>query len=101
MAASRAETSIENRRDPRHELADQVTIRFEAGAIVGPGQNISQQGVFFTALASIPVTVQIAGREPALRGELVRVETMGDGRVGLAVRFVEPSPQALGGADGR
>lgn len=95
MDQPRAQTSIENRRDPRYGLEEQVTIRFEAGTIVGPGQNISLQGVFFTAAASIPVTVEIAGRADVVRGELVRVETMGDGRVGIAVRFQQPNPGLL------
>lgn len=95
MTQPRVHTSIENRRDPRVDLSEQVTIRFEAGSIVGPGQNISQQGVFFTAPASIPVTVTIDGKDEVLRGELVRVETMGDGRVGIAVRFLAPNPGLL------
>jgi hypothetical protein len=95
MTHASAQTGIENRRDPRIELAEQVTIRFEAGEIVGPGQNISLQGVFFTAPASIPVTVRIAGKSEVVRGELVRVETMGDGRVGIAVRFVAPQPDLV------
>ena len=95
MAEQRAQTSIDNRRDPRIGLAEQVTIRFEAGTIVGPGQNISLQGVFFTTATSLPVTVEVAGRSEVVRGELVRVETMGDGRVGIAVRFLQPSPALL------
>lgn len=95
MTQERPQTSIGNRRDPRVDLTEQVTIRFEAGSIVGPGQNISQQGVFFTAAASIPVTVRIAGKDEVVYGELVRVETMGDGRVGIAVRFVAPHPNLV------
>lgn len=96
MNEPRAQTSIDNRRDPRVDLAKQVTIRFEAGSIVGPGQNISLQGVFFTAPASIPVTVSIDGVDEVVQGQLVRVETMGEGRVGIAVRFLEPNPRLLG-----
>lgn len=86
----------DSRRDPRIGMGETVTITFDAGAIVGPGQNISATGVFFTAAASIPVTVRIAGVETAVPGELVRVESMGDGRVGIAVRFVAPNPTLLG-----
>lgn len=95
MTYERPQTSIDNRRDPRVDLTEQVTIRFEAGQIVGSGQNISQQGVFFTATASIPVTVRIEGKDEVVYGELVRVESMGNGRVGIAVRFVAPNPGLL------
>lgn len=95
MSEPRPPATIDSRRDPRVDLSQQVTIRFEAGSIVGPGQNISQQGVFFTAAASIPVTVAIDGRDEVVRGELVRVETMGDGRVGIAVRFLAPNPALM------
>ncbi|MCB9887709.1 MAG: PilZ domain-containing protein [Planctomycetes bacterium] len=92
-------TSIENRRDPRYELDRQVTLEFAAGAIVGPGENISQQGVFFTTDGKLPVTVRIAGTDVAVQGELVRYEAMGDGRVGIAVRFAAPEPDLLGTPD--
>lgn len=95
MNEPRAPSTIDNRRDPRVDLSQQVTIRFDAGSIVGPGQNISLQGVFFTATASIPVTVAIDGKDEVVRGELVRVETMGDGRVGIAVRFLAPNPALM------
>ena len=64
-----------------------VTIRLAGGAIVGNGQNVSEQGVFFLSEGSIPVTVEIDGREGSLPGELVRIENMGAGMVGIAVKF--------------
>lgn len=91
----RAQTGIEQRRDPRFDLSGQVAIEFDAGTIVGPGQNVSQQGVFFTAPASIQVHVRIPGRAAPIPGELVRVESMGDGSVGLAVRFAEAHPELV------
>jgi hypothetical protein len=75
-------------------MAEQVTITFTCRSIVGPGQNISAQGVFFVADTSIPVDVRIDGVESAVAGELVRVQSMGEGRVGIAVRFVGPPPSA-------
>jgi hypothetical protein len=93
MSDKTAAAGVDSRREPRVHLAEQVTIRFDSGSIVGPGQNVSSQGVFFTAAASIPVTVRIDGKELELPGELVRVETMGDGRVGIAVRFLAPVPE--------
>ena len=95
MTEPTAKTGIAARRDARVDLGEQVTIHFDAGCIVGPGQNISAQGVFFTAAATIPVTVRIAGRAQVVYGELVRVETMGDGQVGIAVRFAEAHPELM------
>lgn len=82
----------EIRRASRVDLDGEVTIRFDSGAILGSGQNISEQGVFFTAAAALPVTVHLAGRGE-VRGELVRLETIGDGRIGIAVRFHEVRPE--------
>ncbi|MFM1871553.1 MAG: hypothetical protein RL398_975 [Planctomycetota bacterium] len=87
--------SIENRRDPRYDLDREVALEISADAIVGPGQNISQQGVFFTAQTKVPVTVRIAGRAEPIPGELVRFESMGGGRVGIAVRFDAPLADPL------
>ncbi len=84
-------TGTEARRDRRIGLDGDVTIRFDAGTLAGSGQNISLQGVFFTADGSLPVTVHVAGRGD-VRGQLVRVEAMGDGRFGIAVRFDDVQP---------
>ncbi len=92
MSEDKTTPTIEHRRDPRVAMDRQVTLEFAAGAIVGPGQNISQQGVFFTAVGGLPVTVHIDGEPVPLKGELVRFESMGEGRVGIAVRFAEPKP---------
>jgi hypothetical protein len=40
------------------------------------------------------VTVRIAGNSQAVRGEVVRFERIGDGRIGIAVRFLDPLPGA-------
>lgn len=88
-------SSIENRRDQRYDFDRQVTLEFAAGAIVGPGENISQQGVFFTTHGKLPVTVRVAGVDGDIEGELVRYESMGDGRVGIAVRFAQARPDLL------
>jgi len=95
MSEPTAKTGVAGRRDARVDLGESVTIDFAAGSIVGSGQNLSAQGVFFTAAASIAVTVRIDGRDQIVRGELVRVETMGDGRVGIAVRFLQAHPELM------
>lgn len=90
MVEQRTPTGIEHRRDERMPLDEAVTVEFGIGTITGSGQNVSAQGVFFVADAPVPVTVRIGGREPGIAGELVRYENMGNGRVGIAVRFLEP-----------
>jgi hypothetical protein len=85
------QTQASQRQDPRQPLDGQVTVRFEACTLEGSGQNVSAQGVFFTAMAAIPVTVVVAGHGE-LQGQLVRVESMGGGRLGIAVRFDAPHP---------
>lgn len=95
MQEREAKAGIEARRDPRVELDNEVTIELGAGAITGSGQNISLQGVFFTTEASLPVTVRIQGRGE-VAGRLVRLESMGDGRIGIAVRFDEARPELVG-----
>lgn len=81
--------TLDQRRAPRDDLAAAVTLEFAPGALVGPGKNISQSGVYFTIDAGIAVSLRIAGRDGAVAGELVRVDNMGGGQFGIAVRFVE------------
>jgi hypothetical protein len=92
-----AHNATEARRDERLGLDGDVTVRFDAGTLFGSGQNISLQGIFFTALGSLPVTVHVAGRGD-VRGHLVRVESLGDGRFGIAVRFDDEQPGLVPGA---
>ncbi len=70
-------------------MAERVAITLDAGSIIGTGQNISAQGLYFMTEGSIPVTVRVGGVESPLRGELVRITAMGDGRLGIAVRFAD------------
>ena len=93
MSQPTTTTSVDQRLNPRHELQESVTIEFEAGSLVGSGQNISVQGVFFTTTDALPVTVRINGKSETVRAELVRYETLGDGQVGIAVRFLKPLPK--------
>lgn len=77
----------DHRRDIRVPIDDEVTIEIAPQNIVGPGKNVSAQGVYFTTSASVRVNVRIAGQSASVPGELVRVESMGDGTIGIAVRF--------------
>lgn len=91
----RVQTANESRDSQRVPLSSQVAIDFESTSIVGPGENISSQGVYFTAEGCVRVTVRI-GTGRAVTGRLVRLESMGGGRVGLAVQFDEPIDGAAG-----
>lgn len=82
--------AADGRRDTRQPLTGEVTVTFPAEAIHGSGQNISSQGLYFTAQGSLRVQVHIEGRAEPVPAELVRVESMGNGRMGVAVRFLEP-----------
>lgn len=92
MAQEPTSTGVDSRRGERVPLEGAVTVELDAAVIAGSGQNISPQGVFFTADGALPVRVRIHGSEHGVRGELVRYESMGDGRVGIAVRFLEAPP---------
>lgn len=96
MTDSTPHTST-NRQFERVGFDSAVTIRLATDTIVGSGQNVSEQGVFFVTEASIPVTVQIEGREGTLPGELVRIENMGAGLVGIAVKFNDSHSELVDG----
>ncbi len=84
------DVSVDERRDtPRVPMGETVTIKIHTDTIVGPGQNISAQGVFFIADAAIKVSVSILGVPEPVAGQLVRVQHMGEGKLGIAVRFEE------------
>ncbi len=82
-----ATSASDLRRDIRVPIDDEVTIEIAPQNIVGPDKNVSAQGVYFTTTASVRVNVRIAGQSASVPGELVRVESMGDGTIGIAVRF--------------
>jgi hypothetical protein len=85
-------TQLRGRTGPRADLDGRVRVRFETDTLVGSGENIATQGVFFTADGGLRVTVEIEGVAGTMAGELVRIESMGDGRLGIAVKFAEPNP---------
>ncbi len=84
------DVGVDERRDsPRVAMGETVTIKIHTDTIVGPGQNISAQGVFFIADAELRVSVSISGVAEPVDGTLVRVQHMGEGKLGIAVRFEE------------
>jgi len=92
-------SSINTRRAERVGFDGSVTIRFDGGDIVGSGQNVSEQGVFFVSETPIKVNVEIGGREGQMIGELVRIENMGAGAVGIAVKFDDMHTDLVDGGD--
>ncbi|MBM3961224.1 MAG: PilZ domain-containing protein [Planctomycetes bacterium] len=94
MKQDKTNPRIRGRQSPRVDLQSDVTIDLEANTLVGSGDNISLQGVFFTTDEPITVTVHVADH-CVVRGKLVRLESMGDGRYGIAVRFDEAQPHLL------
>jgi hypothetical protein len=77
--------SISKREQERLRLATDVSVTFQAEPVTGPGQNISQSGVFFIAEEDVRVTVRLGDQE--VEGYLVRAENHGSGKTGLAVKF--------------
>ncbi len=87
--ASGGSTGVQQRRaSARSHLDGTVTVHIDAQNVVGPGQNISADGVFFVAEGALRVLVEVEGAAGRRRGEVVRVQSMGEGRIGIAVRFV-------------
>lgn len=94
MKPTKASPGIRGRQAPRVDLSSDVTIQLDDITLVGSGDNISLQGVFFTTDEPITVSVQVADHGE-VRGKLVRLESMGDGRYGIAVRFDEAQPHLM------
>ena len=90
-SVSRKQAEVAERRsEDRRRNTAPVEVHFGDLQIVGEGGNRSGTGVYFIAEASAPVDVVVDGQ--VRRAELVRVENLGHGRLGVAVRFVDTSP---------
>jgi len=87
MSGTRPVDTDDRRGSGRRPCATDVTVVFDDGPLVGPSENLSREGVFFVARASLRVRVKV-GDDEWIEGEVVRVQSMGDGNVGLAVKFV-------------
>jgi hypothetical protein len=94
MKPTKVQPGIRGRQTPRVDLSSDVTIQLGETTLVGSGDNISLQGVFFTTDEPITVSVQVADHGE-VRGKLVRLESMGDGRFGIAVRFDDAQPHLM------
>ena len=83
-------TQVDERRVVRREqLEGVVTVQFDEHTVVGPGQNVSDEGVFFVVEDALRVKVQLDSGGDAWRdAEVIRVQSMGDGKLGIAIKFV-------------
>ncbi len=82
-----SDTTVHDRRDQARAVHEgDVAVEFVPQTLVGPGQNISDEGVFFVADGALTVRVDV-GDGTQREAEIVRVQSMGEGRVGVAVRF--------------
>jgi hypothetical protein len=88
--ASTSQDTADRRAAERRPFGGEVTVSFRDLELVGPGRNISTTGVYFVAAARPIVHVAIEGRDEPVPAELIRFETLADGQVGVAVRFLEP-----------
>ncbi len=84
----------ERRRDDRQAVAGAVRVRLPTQDVVGPGENVSAEGLFFVITGALEVEVTLPGESLVRRGELVRVAAMSEGRVGIAIKF--PTTSAAG-----
>lgn len=82
-------SASERRLESRDDFEGEVTIDLTGIRLAGPGRNVSNSGVYFVAEGTPRVQVRIEGADGTRLGELVRVERLGAGRVGVAVRFVD------------
>lgn len=60
--------------------------------LLGPSANLSPEGVYFLAEGSIPVTVSVSieGRRRAVKGRIVRVGSVNERTLGVAIQFETP-----------
>ena len=87
METKEPTADVQDRRiGDREPIDGTVTVQFEEQQVVGPGQNMSEEGVFFIVEAALRVRVRVDGEWRL--AEVIRVQSMGEGKLGMAVRFV-------------
>lgn len=88
-----AENKGDDRRgSPRDSRTVPVEVHFEKLKLLGPSANLSPEGVYFLAEAAIPVsvTISVEGKKRILKGRVVRVGSVNDKTLGIAIQFEEP-----------
>jgi hypothetical protein len=81
----RQSTAGERRDTTRQPTDAQVEVLWVEPGVVGSGQNISDDGVYFVTPGPVRVRVRVEGVE--LDGELVRAQSLDGSQTGIAVRF--------------
>jgi hypothetical protein len=81
--------SAERRRATRHVVHERVEMRLELGVVEGETQNISADGINFFADAPLEVSIIIKDGQSSrtIPGHIVRVESVTQSRIAVAVRF--------------
>ncbi|MCB9917426.1 MAG: PilZ domain-containing protein [Planctomycetes bacterium] len=79
----------DRRRDERLPLEGKIIVRMPAQEFAGPSENLSRDGVFFTAGQNLTVEVVLPNGQ-ARSGQIMRIGAVRDGEFGIAVRFDEP-----------
>lgn len=88
--SKRQAVDTDRRGGERVPFAAKVTLRFETAPVAAAGQNISGDGALFVLGEDVPVRVQVEGEAEERRGVLVRMTPHGGGKMGVAVRFLQP-----------
>ena len=89
MATHEPPKTDDRREVDRAPLEHRVTVEVREHRFIGPGQNISEEGVFFEVEDSLPVRVQFGENDEWRDAEIIRVQSMGHGKLGIAVKFIE------------
>lgn len=79
----------ERRRAERNAFDGKVLVDFAGLELSGSARNVSESGVYFVAEGKPRVVVRVDGEPAPKTAEIVRIESLGAGRFGIAVRFVD------------
>ncbi|MFQ5504929.1 MAG: PilZ domain-containing protein [Planctomycetota bacterium] len=77
----------ERRGSERIPAGHMVSIQIPEISISGPAENISRNGLYLTAGTEIPVEISLDEGGETRKGAIVRVDSIRDGEIGLAIRF--------------
>lgn len=76
------------RRDPRMPSESPVELHLDAEVLLGSAQDLSAQGICFFTETPLRVRVRVGeSGEVEIPGRIVRVESVTDGKLVVAVRF--------------
>lgn len=82
----------ERRGSQRDHQTVPVEVNFEKVKLLGPSANLSAEGVYFLAEAAIPVsvTISVEGKKRSVKGKIVRVGSVNEKTLGIAIQFEAP-----------